>query len=424
MHILLFTYLLGKHFGPGKQITILAGELRRLGHQVEVLSQTFVPADNQYRLDLQAQGITLHSPGRWADFPWERHKWLRAGLLAPRLLWQLARGLTRGQSWNVTWRQMRALVYQLRMPDGTGGWAARRLNRLHRQAPFDLVHAFSGIGMIFAWVASRHLQVVYNENIVPSLQENWWSDVRRHIHRVAAIIAVCAAAEPAIRAQFGYQGPIFVIAPTLPPPVNTPACAVCDDPRLPLTFGVAARLHPSKGHSYLLQAFQTLRQHALPGGARLLVAGDGGIRPALEEQVQALGLESEVTFLGALKADPMETFWQQIDVFVLPSLWEGLPVTILEAMAHAKPVIATQIDGVAEAVQDQQTGLLVPPADVDALAAALLSLAQDPSRRAALGQAGYERFKACFSTDVIIPQYIAVYRQAIADPRGRHAETA
>lgn len=424
MHILLFTYLLGEHFGPGKQITILASELQRLGYQVEVLSQTFVPTDNQYRLALQAQGITLHSPGRWADFPWERHKWLRAGLLAPRLLWQLARGLTRGQSWNAAWRQMRAWVYQLRVPDGTGGWAARRLNRLHRQAPFDLVHTFSGIGMIFNWATTQPLKLIYNENIVPSLQENWWSDVCHHIHRVAAIIAVCAAAKPAIRTQFGYQGPIFVIAPTLPPPVNTPACAGRDDPRQPLTFGVAARLHPIKGHGYLLQAFQTFRQQYSPGTARLLVAGDGGIRPALEKQVQALGLESEVTFLGALKADQMETFWQQIDIFVLPSLWEGLPVTILEAMAHAKPVIATQIDGVAEAVQDRQTGLLVPPANVDALAAALLRLAQDPPLRTGLGQAGYERFKARFSTAVIIPQYIEVYRQVVADSRGHHAETA
>ncbi len=412
MRILIFTYLLGSHFGPGKQIAILAGELKRLDHQVVVFCQTFVPSNNQYRLALQAQGVPLYNPGNWAAENWQYNKFLRAGFFSPQILQTLGDALAQGQTWANAWSQARARVYQLRLPDWTGFWATRQLDRLNRESPFDLIHNFSGLGAIFAWASQHQLKLIYNENIVPSLEENWWEDVRRWApSAVNAIISVCAAAEPEIRAQFNYQGPIEVIPPmVVPPPPLPPAESATGRP---ITFGVAARLHPPKGHEYLIRAIHHLKQHYPAEKFRLLIAGDGGIRGYLENLTRELHLENEITFLGGLDSGQMEHFWSRVDVFVLPSLWEGVPVVILEAMAHAKPVIATDIDGVVEAVQNNHTGLLVPPANVEALAAALARLAQEPQLRQTLGQAGHERFQAQFSPQVVIPQYLNVYRQVI-----------
>jgi len=160
-------------------------------------------------------------------------------------------------------------------------------------------------------------------------------------------------------------------------------------------LAVTSRLHPAKGHAHLLDAMAVVRER-FPA-VRLVVAGDGVQRGDLEGQAHALGLGGGVVFAGFRTDVP--ALLRAADVFVLPSLLEGMPNTALEAMSVGLPVVATRVDGVPEAVADGETGLLVAPADAGALADALSTLLAEPERRAAMGEAGRRRAESEFSVD-------------------------
>ncbi len=132
-------------------------------------------------------------------------------------------------------------------------------------------------------------------------------------------------------------------------------------------LGVFGRLEEQKGHRYGLEAFsRVVRDHP---AARLLIVGDGALRRALEAQTRALSLEGQVIFTGYRHDIP--ALLDAVDVVVLPSLHEGMPLTAIEAAAMAKPIVATAVDGTAEVVVDGTTGTLVPVADAPAIAAAI-----------------------------------------------------
>jgi glycosyltransferase involved in cell wall biosynthesis len=137
------------------------------------------------------------------------------------------------------------------------------------------------------------------------------------------------------------------------------------------------RLTQQKGYGYLLQALAVARK-AIPS-IICLIAGEGPLRGALEAQVRALGLEGVCRFLGDVPE--IETVFAAADVTVLPSLFEGMPNAVLEAMAMGCPVIATAVGGSTELVRHGETGFLVPPADAAALASALVDMAASPDRR-------------------------------------------
>lgn len=152
------------------------------------------------------------------------------------------------------------------------------------------------------------------------------------------------------------------------------------------------RLAPVKGLRILLAAMARLAGE-IPA-LRLTLVGDGPDRAALEAAAEPLG--DRIRFTGYLSQDAVAEALRSADLVVLPSFAEGVPVVLMEAFAAAKPVIATRVAGVAELVEPGISGLLVPPGDADSLAEALRSLAGDPGRRAAMGQAGRARVLAEF----------------------------
>jgi len=119
---------------------------------------------------------------------------------------------------------------------------------------------------------------------------------------------------------------------------------------------------------------------------RYLLVGDGPHRPALEEQVRALGLDGRVLFAGA--RDDVARMLAAADLFVLPSLTEALPTVLAEAMAAGRPIVATTVGGIPEMVRHGEAALLVPPADPGALAAAVCRLLANPRQAAAMGRSG------------------------------------
>src|SRR5262249_25050578 len=161
-------------------------------------------------------------------------------------------------------------------------------------------------------------------------------------------------------------------------------------------------------------AFQTVAtRHPL---SRLILVGDGSERSALEEQVRRHGLADSVRLVG--QRDDVAQWLGIMDVFVLPSLGEGMSNALLEAMAVGLPVVATAVGGTPEIVDHGVSGLLVPAATPDALAGAMLSYCRNDHVRVAHGAAGRERAEKHFPLMQMIEGYVDVYRHALAR-RGR-----
>lgn len=162
----------------------------------------------------------------------------------------------------------------------------------------------------------------------------------------------------------------------------------------------AGRLAEQKGFPFLLKAAAQLRQKRKD--FVVLIAGEGRLRQSLQRQILQLGLE-ECVFLLGYQPD-IVPFLRGSDIVVLPSLYEGMPNILLEAMSAQKPVVATAVNGVPELVLDGQTGMLVPPADADALSAALDQLLSSQQLRERFARAGYERVQKSFTIDRMLDE--------------------
>ena len=180
-----------------------------------------------------------------------------------------------------------------------------------------------------------------------------------------------------------------------------------------------ASLLPVKGHEYLLHAMTLVKKQHIP--FRLRLAGGGPLRSALEEMARQFSLASDVEFLGPLPHERLLELYRdrQVDVVVVPSIQlpnnehEGIPVSLMEAMAHGVPVVSTTTGGIPELLQDG-AGIMVPPQDVASLAAAVERLFRNPSLREGLAAAGKRRIESEFSVDRTVEQLAACIEAANA----------
>jgi glycosyltransferase involved in cell wall biosynthesis len=166
-----------------------------------------------------------------------------------------------------------------------------------------------------------------------------------------------------------------------------------------------ANLKPYKGHRYLLEAAGRLRARGRP--CTLLLAGDGEERHALERQAERLGID--VRFLGA--SGNTGPLLARADVVVLPSLSEGMSNAVMEAMAAGRPIVATDVGGTPELLRDR--GMLVPPGDPPALAAAIEQLLANPAHAAALGQRARAWSRAHLRLDQMVDQHVRIYSELL-----------
>lgn len=176
-----------------------------------------------------------------------------------------------------------------------------------------------------------------------------------------------------------------------------------------MVVGTVGRLVPVKNQRSLLEAMARLRASGLR--TTVLIAGDGPLRPDLESAAAALGLGADVRMLG--HCPRVETVLAAMDVFVLPSISEGLSNTILEAMAAGRPVVATHVGGADELVVPGDTGLLVPPGSIDHLAEAIGGLLENDAARRSMGEAARHRAATEFSLASMIERYEALYRRLV-----------
>ncbi len=178
-----------------------------------------------------------------------------------------------------------------------------------------------------------------------------------------------------------------------------------DPPRGAPIIGVAGRLAPIKGIHDIIDALPVLAQRC--PHVRLEIAGEGPAEASLAALADRLGVRSSVDFLGwQTDLEPMYRRWS---VFVQPSQYEGFGMSALEAMGAGLPVVATNVGGVPEVVDDGVTGLLVPPGDPAGLGAAVLSLLEDADRSAQMGEAGRRRVRDEFSEARLVAATAQVY---------------
>jgi glycosyltransferase involved in cell wall biosynthesis len=181
----------------------------------------------------------------------------------------------------------------------------------------------------------------------------------------------------------------------------------------PIVGNIAA-LVAHKGQRHLIDA-AALVMRDVPD-ARFVVAGDGELRPNLEQQVKHLGLEKHV-FLTGFRTDVLALL-KAFDVFAMSSVTEGLGTSLLDAMACAKPIVATKAGGIPEVVRDGRTGYLVEPRDHRAMANAIVKLLRDEPLRQRMGAAGLALVNARFSAERMVQETLAVYERVV----GSHAE--
>ncbi len=170
-------------------------------------------------------------------------------------------------------------------------------------------------------------------------------------------------------------------------------------------IGTVSRLEEQKGQEYLLKAIDLIRPE-IPD-LTLLIVGDGTRRASLERLVRDLGLKKSVRFLGIRRDVPL--ILRSLDLYVQPSLWEGIPLTLLEAMGAGVPVISTRVGRASEVIQDGENGRLVPPGDAEAMAAAILGAYRHPEWRSHWKEKGEPTIAEKYSLSRMLNQFANIY---------------
>lgn len=320
-------------------------------------------------------------------------------------------------------RRLGATVHALRRRPGIDGGLVGYLAGLIRREHIQLIHTHNVAPWLYGALAARWTRTrlchTEHSNVFPHQRllqaaERWlarWTEV------------LISDSEKVTRQLIAQGIPADRIT-TVPNGIDTARFAAPVDraevrrrlgldPGAPVV-GTVGRLAAIKDQVTLLEAF-ALVWSAYPE-AWLLLVGEGPMRPELEARAMILGIAGRVQFLGD-RSDVPELLGA-MDVFALSSVSEGLPLTVLEAMAAGLPVVSTRVGGVPEAVVDGETGLLTPPKDPRALADALIGLLADPMERRRLGAAGRTRARERFDLGRMVDAYEAAYCDEPISQRG------
>ncbi len=174
-------------------------------------------------------------------------------------------------------------------------------------------------------------------------------------------------------------------------------------------IGTVGRLTPVKGIPYLLDAARILLRQGV--NVKVLVVGDGSIRQDLLAQAGNLGVGERVVFLG--HREDTDVLLQALDIFVLPSLSEGIPMALLEAMAASRPIVASRVGGIPEIIEDGVDGYLVEPMDVNTLAERCRRLIESPDVARKMGEQGRKRVEREFPATAMADRVVSVYKELL-----------
>jgi glycosyltransferase involved in cell wall biosynthesis len=174
-------------------------------------------------------------------------------------------------------------------------------------------------------------------------------------------------------------------------------------------IGMVSNLHPIKGHKFLIEAFAKLYEIKLSQTIKLLIVGKGPLLEDLRQLACKLGVEKDVIFTGFIPELPLAL--SLIDIFVHPSINEGMSIVMMEAMALGKPIVTTRVGGTPELVKDEETGLLVPSQDSEALAGAISKLLKNPDLINKMGEKARQRVMDNFTIEKTVRNYENLYKE-------------
>lgn len=292
-----------------------------------------------------------------------------------------------------------------------------RQRRLFREAGADLIHfnlfnAYQGQYSVLAARGTSRLVATYHlpprartASLAGRLLE------RAVMGALDRVIAVCEAGADLLVRHFGArQERLKVVCNGIEVERFAPGPGVVHEAMKGRRVVIAVgRLTPQKGLAALIEAAPKVIR-AVPD-AGFLIVGDGPLRQDLERAAQASGAGEAILFAGEQR--DVHDLMRGARVLALPSVYEGLPLVALEAMACGLPVVASAVDGVPEAVVDGETGVLVPAGDTERLADALIGLLRDPARGEEMGRKGRARVEARFSASRMVEEMQAVYEACI-----------
>jgi len=299
-----------------------------------------------------------------------------------------------------------------------------RLGRVLREFKPDVIHTHRYVlRYLLPWVAMRRPRIwVHTVHNVAEREVDW---VGGWVHRLAfrlGVVPVAIAEEVARSIKRVYNGKSV---PFIRNGIPLAEYALGEEVRrrwraqegygeADLLFVSVARLSSQKDPFSLISAFAGAAWHT--PALNLLLVGEGPLRSDIEALVRKMALEERVRFLG--RRTDVPAILAAADVFVLSSLWEGNPLSVMEAMAAGKPVIATAVGGVPELVEDGVSGILVPPHEPEVLERAIMRLARDPALRQRMGKAAQKRALERFGVDRMAREYAHLYESLLEGQDG------
>jgi glycosyltransferase involved in cell wall biosynthesis len=303
-------------------------------------------------------------------------------------------------------------VHEIPMLGEADLFSAWRISRIIRSGRFDIVHMHAAhahtLGALACALNSGPKCVVSRRVVFPIKVGPLGIAKIKYRLRINAYIAVCEAAKGTLVAAGVDPGIVSVVHSGVVPPGVVAGTDIRREfgigPEEKL-IGTVGELVEAKGQCHLIEAVpQILKKYPT---AKLMIVGSGELETELKKLASRLGVSDSIIFTGFRKGigNCLEAF----DLFVLPSVMEGLNNSIIEAMMVGKPVVATDTGGVSEIVTHGETGLLVPPGNPASLAEATLELLESPERASTLASAGREYAMENLTAQQMVDKTIAVY---------------
>lgn len=407
------TMVVGPVSGADEVMVNYAINLHRAGHKVTVVLLYRPAQDDQYYRRLRQAGvkvtIVIKTSLLYPILRAARNLFLSLfffGYLVPGSLERIRK----------IWQVMNRLLSRL---------YARRCRDVFARLQPDVLHIFTPDAGAILMIKDGHdlgIPVLYHEMGTP----HYLPALDVYYRELANVLSICdefAVLSPRLKTHWAEKFPFLKSLSVLPLIVED-----CDQ-RMPelktevteTTFGYAARIEEGKGPLVLAEALARLNRDRTLGIVRM--AGNGPQLPVVKARTRELGLAPVWEFVGFYSdSHSRSIFMRSVDVFVLPTLAEGTPNSVIEAMAHGLPVIASAVGGIPDLLSDD-SGILVPPGDEEALAQAMLRLASDSELRTRMGQAARQRYLRLFSPAAVLPILESTYQRVASTRKTQIAST-
>jgi glycosyltransferase involved in cell wall biosynthesis len=395
----------GQIFGPisGSDETLVtyASQLQKAGHDVSVLLMYLHAEEDQYYQRLLEAGVPVS---------WIASNLAHTSMGAGRKLAYKMFNAFPGSRQFIRRRTLRLVT----------GLATRYYGQCRdfmEKQKADLIHVMTPDPSAMVMIQAGHdagIPVIYQELGIPYHPP----DFESYYQQFTSVLPLCsevAALSPKLIEHCREKLPAFRSLSILP--IMSDEFVNGRKPNQPaadkITFGFAARMEELKGPMVLMEAFAVAHQRC--GDICLNIAGDGSQRQKIAARAKALNVASRYRYHGVYThPEECRAFMESLDVFVMPSFTEGTPNSVVEAMACGKPIIASDVGGIPDMIGDE-SGILVPAGDSNALAEAMLRLAQDPELRRTMGSAAKDRYQKLFSPRVVVPLMVETYRRITQD---------